>query len=64
MTTSNTKLKRVIISLFIIIVATTIMIFETYNENLTKGNRITFGLIYVVIIAFTMMFVYKKNDKN
>ncbi|SMQ78168.1 hypothetical protein SAMN05444673_3276 [Bacillus sp. OV166] len=61
---SKDKLKRVLISLIILSIATTIMIFDTYNESLTKSIHITFGLIYMVIIVFTIMFAHKNNNKN
>ncbi|SMQ80812.1 hypothetical protein SAMN05444673_3997 [Bacillus sp. OV166] len=62
-TDTRDKLVRVIISLIIVIIATSFVLFETYNENLSKNSRILIGIIFCIAILFAGFFPHLKNKK-
>jgi len=52
------KIKHIIISLTILIIATALIISATYIGNIDRGTRAFIGLVYMTTLTVTLILTY------
>ena len=52
------KIKHIIISLTILIIATALIISATYVENIDRSTRVFIGLLYMTTLTVTLILTY------
>lgn len=55
---------QAILSIVIVIISSALLIFTIYIPNLNRGTRATIGMFYVLILAVTLSWEFKRNFKK